>query len=154
MFNTPCKIKPYTDKSSLVINNYWMRFFVAWKCAYKSNERLKIALISSTIWIWRYGAWTIYCEIHHLEWKYIHTGHCSRDHWLRIVLCMNNEVDLKHRPGQARPVLHAHCLIFSSEFQLSREKWKQYVCKTACVCWGARNTQTKWKSGNGELSSY
>ena len=122
------------------------------------------------------------------------TGHCSTDHWLRIVLGMNNEVDLKHRPGRisgkgwlgghlrstyklnpalpistfpimhfvcvflapqhSQTVLHAHCLIFSSEFQLCREKWKQYVCKTACVCWGARNTQTKWKSGNGELSSY
>ena len=103
---------------------------------------------------------------------------------------MNNEVDLKHRPGRisgkgwlgghlrstyklnpallistfpimhfvcvflapqhSQTVLHAHCLIFSSEFQLCLEKWKQYVCKTAFVCWGARNTQ---QSGNLEMAN-
>ena len=107
---------------------------------------------------------------------------------------MNNEVDLKHRPGRISgkgwvgghirstyklnpafaistfPIIHFVCVFlasntrkqfcmrivftFSSEFQLSREKCKQCVCKTACVCWGTRNTQTKWKCGNGELSSY
>ena len=33
--------------------------------------------------------------------------------------------------------------IFSWDFQSSWEKCKQCVCKTVCVCWGARNTQTK-----------
>ena len=43
--------------------------------------------------------------------------------------------------------------IFSWDFQSSREKCKQCLCKTICVCWGARNMQTNCIMGNVEMAN-
>ena len=43
--------------------------------------------------------------------------------------------------------------IFSWDFQSSREKCKQCLCKTVCVCWGARNMQTNCIEGNVEMAN-